>query len=113
MTGEGAAGGGSTAHRAEGTRHTGGVTSVCLPNRPTWVSVRERSSSCVCGGCQEARAPCCLSPPNTSQLSTPADLHVSHRWVRGFLWPVWELLVARGLGIEQVGKGAQLEVVPV
>lgn len=51
--------------------------------------------------------------PHTPAHPTPADLHVAHRWVRGFLWPVWQLLVARGLGIEQVGQGAQLEVVPV
>lgn len=48
------------------TAHGGRGTSVYSPNRPTWVSMRERSSSCVWGGCQEghahpARAPCCLS----------------------------------------------------
>ena len=53
------------------------------------------------------------SPHPTPAHPSPADLHVAHRWVRGFLWPVWQLLVARGLGIEQVGQGAQLEVVPV
>ena len=50
---------------------------------------------------------------HTPAHPTPADLHVAHRWVRGFLWPVWQLLVACGLGVEQVGQGAQLEVVPV
>lgn len=90
------------------------------PSRPTWVSIRERSSSCVWGGCQEGvastrdtRAPCRLSLHLRHSTSTPADLHIAHGGVRGFLWPVWELLVACGLGIEQVGQRAQLEVVPV
>lgn len=43
-------------------------------------------------------------PKHNSSTFTPADLHISHRWVWSFLWPVWELLVACGLGIEQVGQ---------
>lgn len=43
----------STAHQAEDTQHTAvGGTSVYSPNRPTWVSIRDRSSSCVQEGSQ-------------------------------------------------------------
>lgn len=50
-------GDGGTKHcpQAEGTRHTGvRGTSVYSPNRPTWVSMRERSSSCMWRACQGA-----------------------------------------------------------
>lgn len=118
----------------EGTRHTEG-TSVYSPNRPTWVSIRERSSSCVWGGhgglgwhCQGSLLLSLTQHTRTHNVHTlthihtharmhtrakAADLYVAHRWVWGFLWPVWELLVACGLCIEQVGQRAQLEMVTI
>ena len=48
--------------------------------------------------------PAVCPPACPTQPFAPADLHIAHRWVRGFLRPVWELLVACGLGIEQVGQ---------
>ena len=54
----------STAHRAGRTAHGAG-TSLYSPNRPTWVSIRERSSSCMWGGCQEGWA-----HPQGSLMST-------------------------------------------
>lgn len=40
-------------------------------------------------------------------------LHVAHRWIWGHLGPVGQLLVTAGLGVQQVGERAQLEVIPV
>lgn len=42
-----------------------------------------------------------------------ADLYVAHGRIWGFLRPVWELLVACSLCIEQVGQRAQLEMVTI
>lgn len=94
------------------TRHTEG-TSVYPPNKPTRVSGGDRSSSCVGEGIGSAGpalpgplalyAPPPLPPAPTEGNPLPTDLHVPHRWVWSFLWPVWQFLVARGLGIEQMG----------
>lgn len=114
----------STAHGAEGTRHTMGVGNLSVFAQQAYVGLNKGEIFFLHVGTvsgrpgRHSRAPCCLSlhthtHTQAIQPSTPADLHIAHRWVWGFLWPVWEFLVACGLGIEQVGQRAQLEVVPV
>lgn len=57
-----------------------------------------------------------LDPPppmHPSTLGCSTHLHIPHGGVRGLIWPVRQLLVAHSLGVEQVGQGAQLEMVPI
>lgn len=104
---------------AEGTRHTG-VRDLSVFTQQAHVGLNKGvifflhvGRVSVGPALQTPWLPAACPSARAVQPTTPADLHVAHRWVRGLLWPVRELLVARGLGIEQVGQRAQLEVVPV
>lgn len=107
----------STARRAGHTAHGAGDLGVCAQQAHVGLNKGEvffLHVGRVSGGPGTPPGlPAVHLSQHTPAHPTPADLHVAHRWVRGFLWPVWQLLVACGLGVEQVGQGAQLEVVPV
>lgn len=54
-----------------------------------------------------------LGPSSPMHPRCSTHLHIPHRGVRGLVWPVRQLLVAHSLSVEQMGQGAQLEMVPI